>query len=63
MRMALLLLFLIRIEARAQTAGGSDVQMGRDIWQGYFGLENDCKLCHGIQGEGSFFEFPGSRLA
>jgi mono/diheme cytochrome c family protein len=37
-----------------QTSGSSDVQAGRDIWQGYFNLENDCKLCHGAQGEGGF---------
>src|SRR6516225_2227294 len=39
---------------QAQTARTSDVQAGRDIWQGYFNLENDCKLCHGAQGEGGF---------
>jgi mono/diheme cytochrome c family protein len=39
---------------QAQTARTSDVQAGRDIWQGYFNLENDCKLCHGPQGEGGF---------
>ena len=51
---ALLLLCVIRIQAPAQTAGGSDIQAGKEIWQGYFGLENDCKLCHGNQGEGGF---------
>jgi mono/diheme cytochrome c family protein len=51
---ALLLLFSIQVQAQAQTAGGSDIQAGKDIWQGYFNLENDCKLCHGVQGEGGF---------
>jgi mono/diheme cytochrome c family protein len=40
--------------AQAQTAGASDVQTGKEIWEGYFNLENDCKLCHGIHGEGGF---------
>ena len=53
-RMVLLMLCLIQIQAPAQTVGGSDIQAGRQIWQGYFGLENDCKLCHGGQGEGGF---------
>jgi len=51
---ALLLLFSIQVPAQAQAAGGSDIQAGKDIWQGYFNLENDCKLCHGVQGEGGF---------
>jgi len=51
-RIALLLLSVTLIQA--QTPGASDIQAGRDIWQGYFNLENDCKLCHGVQGEGGF---------
>jgi mono/diheme cytochrome c family protein len=39
---------------QAQTPGASDIQTGKEIWQGYFGLENDCKLCHGARGEGGF---------
>src|ERR1700740_2268121 len=41
-------------QALAQTPGASDIQEGKRIWQGYFGLENDCKLCHGDHGEGGF---------
>ena len=41
--------------AQAQTSGASDVQTGKEIWEGYFNLENDCKLCHGIHGEGKGF--------
>ena len=51
---ALLLLSLTQIQAHAQGPGGSDIQAGQEIWQGYFNLENDCKLCHGAQGEGGF---------
>src|SRR6202795_2675843 len=51
---ALLLLSFTEIQAPAQAPGGSDIQAGKDIWQGYFNLENDCKLCHGVQGEGGF---------
>ena len=50
----LLLLSLAQIQALAQGPGGSDIQTGKEIWQGYFNLENDCKLCHGVQGEGGF---------
>src|SRR5262245_6173085 len=41
-------------QAPAQTPSASDIQEGRRIWQGYFGLENDCKLCHGENGVGEF---------
>src|SRR5215472_1480879 len=41
-------------QAPAQTPSASDIQEGKRIWQGYFGLENDCKLCHGEHGEGGF---------
>ena len=51
---ALFLFSLIPIHAHAQAPGGSDIQVGKEIWQGYFTLENDCKLCHGAQGEGGF---------
>jgi mono/diheme cytochrome c family protein len=51
--LTILLLALSRSPLPAQT-GGSEVQAGKDIWQGYYGLENDCKLCHGAQGEGGF---------
>ena len=48
------LLFLLPLAVlNAQTAA-SDIQSGKEIWQGYFTLENDCKLCHGIHGEGGF---------
>ena len=50
----LLLLSMAQIQAQTQAAGASDIQAGKEIWQGYFNLENDCKLCHGAQGEGGF---------
>ncbi len=40
--------------AQAQTPSASDIRDGKRIWQGYLGLENDCKLCHGEHGEGGF---------
>jgi mono/diheme cytochrome c family protein len=49
-----LLLLLASTRVQAQPPGAAEIQAGRDIWQGYFNLENDCKLCHGIQGEGGF---------
>jgi len=49
-----LLFSLIQVQAHAQAPGSSDIQVGKEIWQGYFTLENDCKLCHGVQGEGGF---------
>jgi len=51
---AFLLLSLIQVQAPTQGPGGSDIQSGKEIWQGYFMLENDCKLCHGARGEGGF---------
>jgi mono/diheme cytochrome c family protein len=50
----LLLLCFVQVGARSQASGASDTQAGKEIWQGYFNLENDCKLCHGAQGEGGF---------
>src|SRR6185295_13447503 len=54
MLIAFLLFSLIQVQAPAPAAGGSDIQSGKEIWQGYFNLENDCKLCHGARGEGGF---------
>ena len=54
LRILVALLLLPFTQARAQTPGPSDIQEGKRIWQGYFGLENDCKLCHGEHGEGGF---------
>ena len=48
------LFFFSSGQAFAQTPGSSDIQSVKEIWQGYFGLQNDCKLCHGDQGEGGF---------
>jgi mono/diheme cytochrome c family protein len=48
-----ILLFVSSALLQAQTPG-SDLQTGEAIWQGYFTLENDCKLCHGLHGEGGF---------
>src|SRR3989442_450317 len=51
----LVALFLLPLaQAQAETASASDIQAGKEIWQGYFGLENDCKLCHGDHGDGGF---------
>jgi len=54
MRILLALLLLVSVQALAQTPNASDIQAGKEIWQGYFGLQNDCKLCHGDRGEGGF---------
>src|SRR5207249_2202365 len=55
MRRILIVLVLLALAiAQAQTTSASDIQEGKRIWQGYFGLENDCKLCHGERGEGGF---------
>jgi len=48
------LLLLPSALAQAQTPSASDIREGKRIWQGYLGLENDCKLCHGERGEGGF---------
>ena len=57
------LVLLVAAQAQAQTPGASDIQAGKEIWQGYFGLQNDCKLCHGDQGEGGFAKpLAGHRL-
>jgi mono/diheme cytochrome c family protein len=50
------LLSLNLVQAFAQISASSDIEMGKEIWQGYFGLQNDCKLCHGDHGEGGFAE-------
>jgi mono/diheme cytochrome c family protein len=53
----LLLLVLILLPpatAYGQTASPEDIRQGRRIWQGYFTNENDCKNCHGVNGEGGF---------
>jgi len=55
MRPVLVALFLLALtQAQAQTPNASDIQAGSEIWQGYVGLQNDCKLCHGDHGEGGF---------
>src|SRR4051812_2392735 len=54
LRLIAALILLPLGQAQAQTPSPSDIQEGRRIWQGYFGLQNDCKLCHGEHGEGGF---------
>ena len=55
MRPVLVALFLLALtQAQAQTPNASDIQAGSEIWQGYVGLQNDCKLCHGDHGQGGF---------
>jgi len=51
-RILALLLLLPLAQVQAQTP--ADIQEGAKIWEGYFTLENDCKLCHGVHGEGGF---------
>ena len=53
-RAVVVVVLFFAAQAQAQTPGASDVQAGKEIWQGYFGLQNDCKLCHGEQGQGGF---------
>ena len=38
-------LILLLALVQAQTPVASDIQAGKGVWQGYFGLENDCKPC------------------
>src|SRR5438552_17376826 len=54
LRIVAVFLVLVAGEARAQTPNAADIREGLRTWQGYFGLENDCKLCHGERGEGGF---------
>ena len=54
MRAVIVLVLLFAAQVEAQTPGASDTQAGKEIWQGYLGLQNDCKLCHGEHGEGAF---------
>ena len=37
----IVVLMLPWVVAQAQTPGASDVQAGKEIWEGYFNLEND----------------------
>ena len=53
-RLVVVLVLFFATQLRAQTPNASDIQAGKEIWQGYFGLQNDCKLCHGEQGQGGF---------
>src|SRR6266850_6761060 len=64
MRHILVVLLLLPLsQAFGQTPGGSDIEKGKEIWQGYVGLQNDCKLCHGDRGEGGFAKpLAGHRL-
>jgi len=59
---AFLLLPLVQAYAQAPP-GASDVEAGKEMWRGYFGFQNDCKLCHGEQGQGGFASaLAGHRL-
>ena len=53
-RMLPLLLLLSFIPAYGQAPSAEDIRQGKRIWQGYFTNENDCKNCHGVNGEGGF---------
>jgi mono/diheme cytochrome c family protein len=60
--LALLLLPLVQAYGQAPP-GASDVDAGKEMWRGYFGFQNDCKLCHGEQGQGGFASaLAGHRL-
>ena len=48
------LLLLLFIPAYGQAPSAEDIRQGRRIWTGYFTNENDCKNCHGVNGEGGF---------
>lgn len=48
------LLLLPLIQAHAQAPSAADIEQGAKNWQGFFGFQNDCKLCHGEHGEGGF---------
>lgn len=41
-------------QANAQAPAAADIEQGAKNWQGFFGFQNDCKLCHGEHGEGGF---------
>ena len=58
MRAVIVLVLLFAAQVEAQTPGASDTQAGKEIWQGYLGLQNDCKLCHGEHGEGPTLSSP-----
>ncbi len=61
-QMIFMILFVSAVEAQPE-AGAADIQAGSEVWQGYFNLENDCKLCHGAHGEGGFAKpLAGHRL-
>ena len=58
------LVLLPVIQAHAQTPAAADIEQGAKNWQGFFGFQNDCKLCHGEQGEGGFASaLAGHRLS
>ena len=51
---SLLLLLSSFIPAYGQAPSAEDIRQGRRNWSGYFNNENDCKNCHGVNGEGGF---------
>lgn len=54
MLLPMLLLLSSIIPAYGQAPSAEDIRLGKRIWQGYFTNENDCKNCHGVNGEGGF---------
>jgi len=55
MKRTLLVLFLLScIPGYGQAPSAEDIRQGKRTWQGYFQFENDCKNCHGVNGEGGF---------
>ena len=53
-RMLLVLFLLSCIPGYGQAPSAEDIRQGRRLWTGYFNMENDCKNCHGVNGEGGF---------
>lgn len=51
---ALTLLVIPFGQALAQSAAASDLEAGKAIWIYAPNFANDCKLCHGVQGQGGF---------
>src|SRR4051812_15133970 len=53
-RMLLVFMLLPLMAAYGQAPSAEDIRQGKRLWTGYFNMENDCKNCHGVNGEGGF---------
>jgi mono/diheme cytochrome c family protein len=64
MLVVIVLVLLPVIQAHGQAPAAADIEQGAKNWQGFFGFQNDCKLCHGERGEGGFASaLAGHRLS